>query len=253
MIVIGDIHGNFDTMIALLDKIPQKEKDKGLVMCGDLIDRGPKSREVVQYVIDNNIDCVMGNHEEMMVDWAEAQKIRPDAQNVMWQGNGGRETLEAYHQITHIDDDGTFWPVPDKQWMKEDFDNHVEWMKKLPYYLEYKDVKNENGQHLLVTHSSASKVWKWSEEHRSQNINTIKQHLTWSRPDTVHAIDGIYNIFGHTPLPYGPRVRTCYANIDTGCFYVAEDEGFGKLTALQFPEMKIYVQRNIDQMGDRWK
>jgi len=43
MIILTDIHGNFDTMIALLDTIPQEEKDKGIIICGDLVDRGPKS------------------------------------------------------------------------------------------------------------------------------------------------------------------------------------------------------------------
>ena len=51
--VIGDIHGCFDTFMALVAKLP---KDAKICLAGDLIDRGPKSRQVVQYVMDNDID-----------------------------------------------------------------------------------------------------------------------------------------------------------------------------------------------------
>jgi hypothetical protein len=42
----------------------------------------------------------------------------------------------------------------------------------------------------------------------------------------------------------GPRIETHFANIDTGAFY--HSEPFGVLTALQFPEMRVYTQPNID-------
>ena len=48
-----------------------------------------------------------------------------------------------------------------------------------------------------------------------------------------------------------PKITKIYANIDTGgCFakeIVANGlEGYGVLTALQFPEMKVFQQKNID-------
>lgn len=35
-----------------------------------------------------------------------------------------------------------------------------------------------------------------------------------------------------------------HGNFDTGCFYT--QHGYGKLTALQFPEMILYQHKNID-------
>ena len=49
--LIGDVHGCYKTMIALIEKLP---KDAEICFLGDLIDRGQNSASVIQYVIDNN-------------------------------------------------------------------------------------------------------------------------------------------------------------------------------------------------------
>ena len=45
--IIGDVHGEYTTLLALLEKIP---KDSEIIFVGDLIDRGFRSREVVALV-----------------------------------------------------------------------------------------------------------------------------------------------------------------------------------------------------------
>ena len=243
MIIIGDIHGNFDTFMALLAKIPQEEKDKGIVISGDLEDRGLKSRQVIEYCMENEdkFQVVRGNHEEMMVNWNKSFNMGDYGDVWLW--NGGLETLKEYGCD----------PTKKPDYDKVIFEKHVDWMRSLPYFREYPDVKNEDGKHLLVTHSSASKVWKWNNEHRKQLWNHFTYNLLWERPDIIHDIPNIYNVFGHTPLSQGPKIKKTYANIDTGCFYMKEPGKFGKLTALQFPEMIIYQQENIDDVSDRWK
>ena len=251
MIILTDIHGNYETMLALLDKIPEEEKAKGIAICGDLIDRGPKSAQVVQYCIDNNIHVVRGNHEEMMVreGLEEASYfVKHDTFNYygfggsnIWLPNGGAEALQSYVKPVQNDSDST-----DTFFDMDSFVEHVQWMSGLPYYIEFKDVKNDKGKHLLITHTSASKVWGWSKEHRMQNLGLFKNHLIWSRYDNINDIEGIFNIFGHTPIGNGPRIKEHYANIDTGCFYNKEP-GYNTLTAIQFPEMIVYQQENIDR------
>ena len=49
--VIGDIHGCYDKLIALMDKINIDLDSEKLVFIGDYIDRGPDSFEVVEYLI----------------------------------------------------------------------------------------------------------------------------------------------------------------------------------------------------------
>ena len=70
LIGISDIHGEFDKLCAVLDKIsPQKEDT--IVFMGDYIDRGKKSRQVVDKIIDmqNVCNCVylIGSHEYAML------------------------------------------------------------------------------------------------------------------------------------------------------------------------------------------
>lgn len=102
-LVIGDIAGQFDTLQALLNKVSEVTK---IIAVGDLIDRGPKSREVVEFFMDNPDSTValMGNHEHMMLDYL-AHKDMFNGYNFVpgsYYGNdissyqGGRETLESF-------------------------------------------------------------------------------------------------------------------------------------------------------------
>jgi len=50
--VIGDIHGCYDRLIALMNKINIDLDSESLVFLGDYIDRGPDSFEVVEYLIN---------------------------------------------------------------------------------------------------------------------------------------------------------------------------------------------------------
>jgi bis(5'-nucleosyl)-tetraphosphatase (symmetrical) len=66
---IGDIQGCFDNFKKLLEKIefnPQKDK---LWLVGDLVNRGNKSLEVLEYLvsIDKSIKVVLGNHDISLI------------------------------------------------------------------------------------------------------------------------------------------------------------------------------------------
>ena len=68
---IGDIHGCYDQLLALMVKIPINFKRDTLVFMGDYIDRGPQSVEVVDYLIKlekrvPGIIFLKGNHEDML-------------------------------------------------------------------------------------------------------------------------------------------------------------------------------------------
>jgi hypothetical protein len=62
-IVIGDIHGCYDELTELLEKAKVGENDR-VVSVGDLISKGPKSREVLElFMTDARFSSVMGNHD----------------------------------------------------------------------------------------------------------------------------------------------------------------------------------------------
>lgn len=194
--------------------------------------------EVVEFVKSNNYLCVKGNHEEMMVREANSKYY-----GTIWTDNGGLQTMHSYHTPC-LEDEEYSHP---KLGINVDFvfHEHIEWLSNLPIFLEFEDIKNDKGEHLLVTHSSANRVWKWSPEMRAQRKVDFEEHLMWEHPlGHIDPIKGIYNIHGHSPRKGGPKITQIYANIDTGaCF---RESGYGVLTALQFPEMIVYEQKNID-------
>lgn len=88
LFAIGDIHGCFDKIKPLINTINPSRKDI-LVFLGDYIDRGPKSKEVLDFLDDlqAKTSCVFlgGNHEYMYLH-----------QDSYWLTNGGYDTLLSY-------------------------------------------------------------------------------------------------------------------------------------------------------------
>lgn len=100
---IGDIHGRFDLMKALIQEIKRHwsaGKQGGgrttLVFLGDVIDRGEQSRECLDLLSrlwgDTGVVVLRGNHEDMMIESAAGN---PAAQSA-WLANGGDATLTSF-------------------------------------------------------------------------------------------------------------------------------------------------------------
>ena len=89
--VIGDIHGCLTPLQRLLAKIELQPGDE-LVFIGDYIDRGPQSREVVDYLLGLPYRCVflLGNHEKMLLDYLSGKD------DGLFLPNGGMATLRSY-------------------------------------------------------------------------------------------------------------------------------------------------------------
>lgn len=103
VLAIGDIHGcNVALEILLAELLP--DQSDTVVILGDVVDRGPHSRQVIDRLLDlrtqTNLVFIQGNHEEMLLD---ALTGGPWAQS--WLMYGGRETLDSY--------DGRLDSIPD--------------------------------------------------------------------------------------------------------------------------------------------
>src|SRR5678816_2708840 len=62
-IVVGDIHGCYDELIDLVEKVELGDEDR-VVSVGDLITKGPKSKEVLElFMTDARFTTVIGNHD----------------------------------------------------------------------------------------------------------------------------------------------------------------------------------------------
>lgn len=64
LLVIGDVHGCFDELQSLLKACRYSPQTDRLVFVGDLVNKGPKSLQVVRFVRDSRSLCVRGNHDD---------------------------------------------------------------------------------------------------------------------------------------------------------------------------------------------
>lgn len=245
-IVITDPHGCIKTLKALVAKFPPHIP---VTVAGDLVDRGPGSRQVIDLVINSGFDCVMGNHERMMLDECgvlnDGSVWTTGYMHGIWLMNGGTETLKSYLEDIKVKEDGTPADFPyQKEYNANALREHLEWMKRLPYYIEYKDLKNDKGQHLVVSHSSAAKAWHLKDGDLMQQRH-FESEVIWGRNAFPPKIPDAFNVFGHTPQKHGPTIRDHWACIDNGV-YLGGSGPYGKMYALQFPEMIIYEQEYLD-------
>lgn len=91
---IGDIHGCFNKLSALLTQIP---KTNNIVFLGDYIDRGSQIQGVVNFLlseIDNpKYTFLIGNHEELFLDYLSKGGTH-------WLVHGGDRTLAQLSTTT---------------------------------------------------------------------------------------------------------------------------------------------------------
>ena len=99
LVAIGDIHGDAAALHDLLRRLAARGLHPGrdtVIFLGDLIDRGPASREVVETVMalaaaHPHWVVLQGNHEEQMLTAGT-----DPATWAVWSAQGGVETLRSY-------------------------------------------------------------------------------------------------------------------------------------------------------------
>ncbi len=75
-LVVGDIHGCFDEFLRLLAKCGYQDGNF-VISVGDLVDRGPKSREVLEWFLNTpNAYVVQGNHDNKIARYWRGNKVQ---------------------------------------------------------------------------------------------------------------------------------------------------------------------------------
>lgn len=227
---ISDIHGQFDAFMEMLNKIKFKDSDM-MYIIGDVIDRGPKSVETLQYIMkQKNMVMLAGNHEYMAVLCLNnllkeiTQDVVDDLENgelmgclEEWQMNGGGKTLKDLLAL-------------DKNSIVEIYNCLV----KLKIYkeLEVGDKK------IILVHAG---LGNFDENKKLKDYNIME--LVWDRMDyeKVYYKDK-YIITGHTPTQFiegNENPGYIYINgmnidIDCGCSMKE------RLGCLRLDDMKEY-------------
>ncbi|MEH2194310.1 MAG: metallophosphoesterase family protein [Nostoc sp.] len=213
-IVIGDVHGHYEGLMTLLEAIAPTSDDQ-IYFLGDLIDRGPHSSQVVNFVKRHNYPCLLGNHEQMLLNILTNERTSSPAMQA-WLYSGGQATVASYHEAS----------IPD---------DHLDWFKSLPTYLDLGDI--------WLTHAGVDPC-------RSVTEQTADQ-LCWIREE-FHSIEKPYFpdkliIVGHTITFTLPGVSPGklaqgqgWLDIDTGAYHPRS----GWLSALDVTNNLVY-QVNI--------
>ncbi|MBD5402313.1 serine/threonine protein phosphatase [bacterium] len=182
IIGISDIHGEYEKLSSVLEKVcPQKEDT--IVFMGDYIDRGAKSRQVVDKLIDmqNYCNCVylIGSHEYALLH-AETD----DYYNYLFWNYGGDKTAESYGGFEKI------------------FQVHGDFFNALkPYYLT---------ENYLFVHAGI-RIGIDLKDQDLTDIVYIRSEFYNREHDLPQKI-----IFGHTEFDK-PQVQKDKICIDTGC------------------------------------
>lgn len=219
-IVIGDVHGHYNGLMGLLEAIAPGKEDE-IYFIGDLIDRGPQSSKVVEFVKQNATGCILGNHEQMLIDVVSGGAMAAQVQQ-SWLYSGGYATITSYPDST----------IPEE---------HLEWMKKLPIYLDLGDV--------LLVHAGV--------DPRMPLEAQTSEQLCWIR-DEFHSMEEPYFsdkliVIGHTITFTLPGVTPGklaqgqgWIDIDTGAYHPKS----GWLTGFDITNNQVY-QFNVHQQRSR--
>lgn len=203
--IIGDVHGEFDMLMEVIDQIPEHST---ICFVGDLIDRGKDSQKVVAWVKENGHHCTVGNHEVMSV----VREMHRE-----WLKHGGVETLKSYDENSDI---------IDTLRSNKDFLNDLDWFRELPFIIKFL-IPNEKP--LYVSHTG---IDLHEEDEEIIKHNRDIHELVFNRK-IFKEVDFAVNIHGHSPLQkHMFRIGKSQIAIDTG----AGKGGF--LTAIEYPSLK---------------
>ncbi len=129
--VIGDIHGCYYTLLELVRQIEKKYPEAEIISLGDLVDRGNHSYEVVDFIMEEEIRFVPGNHDYMFYHFF---KYPTSAFARSWVFNGNEATLESY--VEHEDE----------------IIKHLDFIAEAPLYLDLDDA--------FISHAGISKYYE---------------------------------------------------------------------------------------------
>lgn len=228
--IIPDIHGCGRTLNAMLKNMLKATRDDELFFLGDYIDRGPRSKEVLDTLMDLqeggwNIHCLKGNHEDYCVKTWEADQqwhlFKPDVQK-LWENVGAKETYKSFEVKRPRD-------IPEK---------YIEWMRNLPYYYELENY--------ILVHAGmnfrASDPFK--DTYSMINTRDFKVDFTKSGGRRI--------IHGHLPEDYGfidhvihNQSKFDFIALDNGV-YETKKTGMGNLMAFNPDSNELMVLSNLD-------
>lgn len=89
-LIVGDIHSEYDKLVAVLDKASFDPTTDILYSLGDFCDRGRDALKTLRFLMGiDNLRAVIGNHDSLLQNW-----LFTGVESFIWEENGGGRTVE---------------------------------------------------------------------------------------------------------------------------------------------------------------
>lgn len=229
--LIGDVHGCFDELLALLDKLgwsveatdggegeagfrlKPPEAGRKLVFLGDLVDRGPNTPGVLRLAMDaveaGQALCVPGNHDVKLLKALDGRRVKVahgldlSLEQLGTESDAFRQRVREFLRglISHYELDGGRLVVAHAG-MRADMQGRASGAVRA--FALYGETTGETDEFGLPVR------YDWAREYRGRSVV----------------------VYGHTPVPE-PEWLNNTINLDTGCVFG------GALTALRYPEREL--------------
>ena len=109
--VVGDIHGMYSLLMQELINIGFDSRKDRLFSVGDLVDRGPENKEVIELLKEDWFFAVCGNHEQMCIENVYHSHEYPELYRRHASNGGVWFCLEEFHKQKQIADIFSCLPV----------------------------------------------------------------------------------------------------------------------------------------------
>lgn len=195
--VVGDIHGAFTRLEAALADLQFDVDRDRLFSVGDLVDRGPESERVLEFIDKPWFHAVMGNHE-----WMAMAFVLGDLDATSYNSNGGA------------------WLIGKPE--AERLEYGIQFAE-LPLGIE---IDIGAGRRVGIVHAECP-LGSWDEfklalSIEGQQKGAMSMAAIWSRTRHDHRLDGPIHdvaavVVGHTPVECVMSLGNSFY-IDTGAF-----------------------------------
>lgn len=263
---VGDIQGCYDDLMRLLESLRFDQSEDQLWLAGDLVNRGPKSLEVLRFArnMGPSLACVLGNHDLhlLAVAYGARENKRKDTLSEILEAPDSQELLDwlRHQPLLHRD--------KNNGWTMVHAGISPQWSMKKARKLakEVETVLQSDDLPELLESMYGNTPERWSKElvgmERYRYIINAFTRMRYCKEDK--SLDMSFNqapeqapedlipwyvhprrksadkpiLFGHWST-LGYRHQGGALSLDTGCVWG------GKLTAVQLPDTKGDVLRAI--------
>ena len=208
---VGDIHGCHRKLTSLIERLPLDAGRDFLVFLGDYINRGPGSREVIEYLLEvgrkvQNSVFLLGNHEHALLEYSRTGIV--DHLRTL-RSIGVEDTLNSYsNSPVRSLGDLSFLPV-----------EHTRFLETLRPYFRLDGY--------LFIHAGTI-PGEDLDRCPLDRLLTVRERFLQDE-----GASNEITVFGHTPFET-PFVTSDKIGIDTGAAYG------NLLTAVELPGMHFY-------------